>query len=55
MLTDSRLVDLGYLDHAALTRAYEQAQSAGHIPSMLCDAISLEVGLRSLDQAGCSS
>jgi hypothetical protein len=53
MLTESRLVNLGYLDHSALTRAYEDAQTTAHIPSMLCDAVSLEVGLRSLDRAGC--
>lgn len=55
MTSESLLVDLGFLDQRALTRAYEDAQSAALVPSMLCDAISLEVGLRSLDQAGYSS
>jgi asparagine synthase (glutamine-hydrolysing) len=55
MTKESRLVDLGYLDARALIGAYEKALLATHIPSTLCDAISLEVGLRSLDQAGCRS
>jgi asparagine synthase (glutamine-hydrolysing) len=53
MTRESLLVDLGYLDHGALARVYEEAASAARIPSMLCDAISLEVGLRSLNQAEC--
>jgi asparagine synthase (glutamine-hydrolysing) len=55
MLTSSRLVDLGYLDHAALVGAYEAAMTSAHVPSTLCDAISLEVGLASLDTGGCAS
>jgi asparagine synthase (glutamine-hydrolysing) len=55
MTRESLLVDLGYLDHGALTRAYDDAMSAARIPSILCDAISLEVGLRSLNQAECRS
>jgi hypothetical protein len=53
MTSESRLVDLGYLDPVAITCAYEDAVTASRIPSTLCDAISLEVGLRSLDQAEC--
>jgi asparagine synthase (glutamine-hydrolysing) len=53
MLSESVLVDLGYLDHAALAAAYEIAQAAARVPSVLCDALTLEVGLRSLDQARC--
>lgn len=55
MLTSSRLVDLGYVDHAALANAYEVAMTSTDIPSALCDAISLEVGLASLDTGGCAS
>lgn len=55
MLRESLLVDLGYLDHNALARAYASAGTAAAIPSTLCDAISLEVGLRSFDQGGCRS
>jgi hypothetical protein len=53
MLAESLLVDLGYLDHAALAASYDHALASTHLPSALCDALSLEVGLRSLDQAGC--
>ena len=53
MTRESLLVDLGHLDPGALVCAYETAVSAARIPSMLCDAISLEVGLRSLNQAEC--
>ncbi|HEX5407432.1 MAG TPA: asparagine synthase [Pseudonocardiaceae bacterium] len=49
----SLLVDLGYLDHDALASVYTDALSNGLIPSQLCDAISLEVGLQSLGAAGC--
>lgn len=55
MLAESRLVDLGYLDHAALRDAYEDALTSATIRSILCDALSLEIGLRSLDRAGCPS
>jgi asparagine synthase (glutamine-hydrolysing) len=53
MLAESLLVDLGYLDHAGLAASYDHALASTHLPSALCDALSLEVGLRSLDQAGC--
>lgn len=55
MLAESLLVDLGYLDHAALSVAYEDALTQATIPSILCDALSQEVGLRCLDRAGCPS
>lgn len=55
MLAESVLVDLGYLDHHALAEAYDDAITAAHLPSTLCDALTLEVGLRSLGQAGCRS
>jgi hypothetical protein len=53
MTSESVLVDLGYLDQGALVRAYEDARSAALVPSLLCDAISLEVGLRSLNRGEC--
>jgi hypothetical protein len=55
MLRESRLVDLGYLDHATLASTYEDALTSARIPSTLCDAISLEVGLASLETGGCPS
>lgn len=55
MLASSRLVDLGYVDHGALARAYEAAMTSAVVPSTLCDALSLEVGLASLDAGGCAS
>lgn len=55
MLRESRLVDLGYVDHAALAQAYEAAMTSAEVPSTLCDALSLEVGLASLDAGGCAS
>jgi hypothetical protein len=54
-LRESRLVDLGYLDHANLASTYEEALTSARIPSTLCDAISLEVGLASLQTGGCAS
>jgi Asparagine synthase len=52
MLRNSVLIETGFVDHAALTTAYEQASTSAVIPSLLCDTIGLEVGLRSLLQTG---
>jgi hypothetical protein len=48
MLRASMLVDMGYLDHRVLARAYEEARNSDRVPSLLCDVIKIEVGLRSL-------
>lgn len=48
MLTESVLIDTGYVDGDALASAMAEADNAHRIPSELCDAIGLEVGLRSL-------
>jgi hypothetical protein len=48
MLRGSMLVDMGYLDHRALARAYEEALNSDRVPSLLCDVIKIEIGLRSL-------
>ncbi|MFC8655632.1 asparagine synthase-related protein [Streptomyces parvus] len=48
MLQESVLVDLGYVDAKALSRAREDAERAAVVPDLLCDTIALEVGLRSL-------
>ncbi|GGM67747.1 hypothetical protein GCM10012275_42930 [Longimycelium tulufanense] len=48
MLDDSVLVDCGYVDPDALTSAFRQAQGAKEVPSLLCDTLVLETGLRSL-------
>ncbi|MFD9629817.1 asparagine synthetase B family protein [Streptomyces violascens] len=48
MLRESVLVDLGYVDPVALSRAREHAEHAPVVPDLLCDVIALEMGLRSL-------
>lgn len=48
MLTDSLLVDLGYVDADALSRARDHAERTPAVPDLLCDTLALEVGLRSL-------
>jgi hypothetical protein len=37
-----------YLDHTQFAATYEAAVGAPRIPSLLCDTIALELGLRSL-------
>jgi hypothetical protein len=48
MLNESMLIDAGYIDHSQFATAYEAAVRAPRIPSLLCDTIALELGLRSL-------
>jgi len=48
MLSESLLIDAGYIDYTQFTAVYEAAVGAPRIPSLLCDAIALELGLRSL-------
>ncbi|SBT91794.1 asparagine synthase (glutamine-hydrolysing) [Streptomyces sp. DI166] len=48
MLKESILVDLGYVDGKALAKARRDADAAPVVPDLLCDALALEVGLRSL-------
>ncbi|WP_455359434.1 asparagine synthase-related protein [Streptomyces sp. SYSU K21746] len=48
MLKESVLVDLGYVDGKALVQARKDADAAPVVPDLLCDALALEVGLRSL-------
>jgi asparagine synthase (glutamine-hydrolysing) len=48
MLRESVLVDLGYVDPVALSRARERAEHAPMVPDLLCDVIALEMGLRAL-------
>ncbi|MFB7091499.1 hypothetical protein [Streptomyces sp. NPDC056296] len=48
MLTDSLLIDLGYVDADALSRARDHAERTPAVPDLLCDTLALEVGLRSL-------
>jgi asparagine synthase (glutamine-hydrolysing) len=48
MLRESLLVDLGYVDPVALSRARDHAERTPVVPDLLCDTIALEVGLRSL-------
>lgn len=48
MLTDSLLIDLGYVDADALNRARDHAERTPAVPDLLCDTLALEVGLRSL-------
>ncbi|MFJ5302122.1 asparagine synthase [Streptomyces sp. NPDC088350] len=48
MLRESVLVDLGYLDPRALARARDAADASSVVSDLLCDALALEVGLRSL-------
>lgn len=48
MLSESILIDAGYIDHGQFVTAYEAAVRAPRIPSLLCDTIALELGLRSL-------
>ncbi|MEU2430695.1 asparagine synthase [Streptomyces sp. NPDC007861] len=48
MLSESVLVDLGYVDPKALAQARRDADAAPVIPDLLCDVLALEVGLRSL-------
>jgi hypothetical protein len=48
MLSESLLIDTGYIDHAQFAATYEAALGAARIPSLLCDTIALELGLRSL-------
>ncbi|HEY0639946.1 MAG TPA: asparagine synthase-related protein [Pseudonocardiaceae bacterium] len=48
MLRESVLVDCGFVDHRRLAEACEAAAASARIPSVLCDTICLEVGVRSL-------
>ncbi|MEV6163754.1 asparagine synthase [Streptomyces sp. NPDC052052] len=48
MLKESVLLDLGYIDGQALAQARKDADAASVVPDLLCDALALEVGLRSL-------
>jgi asparagine synthase (glutamine-hydrolysing) len=48
MLKESILVDLGYVDGKALAQARKDADAASVVPDLLCDALALEAGLRSL-------
>lgn len=48
MLKESVLLDLGYVDGQALAHARKDADAASVVPDLLCDALALEVGLRSL-------
>lgn len=49
MLRESILIDTGYVHHGRLAAAYHRATIAAQIPSIRCDTITLELGLRSLD------
>lgn len=48
MLKESVLVDLGHVDGKALAQARKDADAALVVPDLLCDALALEIGLRSL-------
>ncbi|MFE7116439.1 asparagine synthase-related protein [Streptomyces sp. NPDC057654] len=48
MARESVLADLGYVDPKALARAGADAERSPTVPDLLCDVLSLEVGLRSL-------
>ncbi|MEU6525814.1 asparagine synthase [Streptomyces sp. NPDC046924] len=48
MLKESLLADLGYVDGKALAEARRDADAAPVVPDLLCDVLTLEVGLRSL-------
>ncbi|MEU0085100.1 hypothetical protein [Streptomyces sp. NPDC006274] len=48
MLKQSVLVELGYVDGKALAKARDDAAAAPVVPDLLCDALALEVGPRSL-------
>lgn len=48
MLSQSILIDAGYVDHGRLAAAYHRATTTAKVPSILCDTIALELGLRSL-------
>ncbi|WP_148271983.1 bifunctional 2-polyprenyl-6-hydroxyphenol methylase/3-demethylubiquinol 3-O-methyltransferase UbiG [Saccharopolyspora spinosa] len=42
------LADNGHVDPAALTEAVKEAEQHGQVPSLLCDTLTVELGLRSL-------